>query len=172
MSSTQTSGKFLWDMQMAPLIQAFLLLTIFVGLVTPRYIRGVPHNKGTWQWLLGDTPSWISHTRKKGEIYTWLRTQTVRLNSPIVQVAVRPFARPWIVLADFRETQDILTRRAKTFDRAEFMQKVFRTIIPHGMITYRSEDPNLQVNKMLVRGFMGPTVLNKVNRANESSIFY
>jgi hypothetical protein len=44
------------------------------------------------------------------------------------------------------------------------MQKVFRTVIPHGMITFKSEDPRLQANKMLVRGFMAPTVLNEVTR--------
>ncbi|KAL7625212.1 hypothetical protein AAE478_004427 [Parahypoxylon ruwenzoriense] len=139
-----------------------LVLALLISLAIPPRLPGIPHNKGFITWFLGDIPSLVAHTRVKNEIYTWLSAQNVRLNSPIVQVSVRPFTKPWVIVTDFREAQDVLTRRTKTFDRAHFITEVFSTLIPHGMITMKSDDPSIQTNKMLVRGFMSPTTLNEV----------
>jgi len=151
------------------LVTGFLGFILFINLAIPRRLPGVPYKKGFKRWLLGDIPSWVAHVWEKGEMYTWIVRQLVELDSPIIQVSVRPFSKPWIVISDYREMQDILTRRAKTFDRAEFMQKVFKTVIPQGMITFTSDDPRFHVNKQLVRGFMAPTILNEARYQNSLS---
>lgn len=42
-------------------------------------------------------------------IIDWFPLQCTELNSPIVQLFIRPLGRPMVFLADWRETQDILT---------------------------------------------------------------
>ncbi|RYP07819.1 hypothetical protein DL764_002274 [Monosporascus ibericus] len=161
MWSALAGSAFPWEVQLTLLTVSPLILALLISLAIPRRLRGIPYNGGITMWFLGDIPSMVSHIRRKPEMYTWLSAQNVKLGSPIVQVSVRPFAAPWVVVADFREAQDVLTRRTKTFDRATFIKNVFGTLIPHGMITMKSDDPRLHTNKMLVRGFMAPTTLNE-----------
>jgi hypothetical protein len=169
MSYFQLVSAFLGGPQITSLVTGFLGVFQFRYLAITQRLRGVIYKKGFKLWLLGDIPSWAAHVWEKEEIYTWMARQHVELDSLIIQVSVRPLSKSFIILSDYREMQDILRRRRKTFDRAEFMQRVFKTVISQGMIAFTSDNPKFHVNKQLVRGFMAPMILNEARNQNSLS---
>ena len=68
----------------------------------PRPILGIPYNKASARSILGDMPAMMKHTKQTSQVFDWMVGQCVALNSPIVQVFVRPLGRPFVVVADFR----------------------------------------------------------------------
>lgn len=78
------------------LIAAALAICGFLlyRLVLPKPIAGIPYNKHSARRLLGDLPDAFTWHRERKELFTWLTAQTVKLNSPIVQVFMRPLGRP------------------------------------------------------------------------------
>jgi hypothetical protein len=61
---------------------------------------------------------------------SWFSIQVTKPKSLIIQVFVKPFKKPWVVLADFRESQDIPMRRTKKFDQATNFRDVLLGFIP------------------------------------------
>ena len=43
---------------------------------------------------------------------------------------MRPFGKPWVIVADFREAQDIQTNRQHEFDRSTYIGEVFGPLLP------------------------------------------
>ncbi|KAA8567241.1 hypothetical protein EYC84_010281 [Monilinia fructicola] len=86
----------------------------------PKPIPGIAHNPKAIKSLFGDAPDMIKEVSVTGEFRVWCAKQVKKMNSPICQVFIRPFSQPWILLADFREAKDILTRR-KEFDKSSFL---------------------------------------------------
>ena len=85
---------------------AGLLVTIGVLLyraALPKPIPGIPCAQYSINRLFGDVPDALKYHAKTSETVAFLASRCEELKSPIVQVFVRPFARPWVVLADSRE---------------------------------------------------------------------
>ncbi|KAL3292545.1 cytochrome P450 [Colletotrichum asianum] len=59
----------------------------------------------------------VSVTR---ELNVWLLKQVNTLQTPLSQVFVDPFSKPWVLLADAIEAQDVMMRRPE-FDRSDFI---------------------------------------------------
>lgn len=55
-------------------------------------------------------------------MFDWMTAQTEKLNSPVVQLFLKPFCPPIVVITDQREIQDVVLRRAKEFDRSTFFK--------------------------------------------------
>ena len=146
---------------------AIVLYLTYLSL-RPKPIPGVPYNAAGANSIAGDLPSMLAYTSAGGEFFPWLSSQTEKLGSPIVQVFLRPFSKPWIVLSDFREAQDILQRRTKEFDRSDFPSEVFSPIMPEFHMPMKSSDDRLKANKFLMRDLMTPGFLNQVGHFNQS----
>ncbi len=80
----------------------------------PKPIPGIAYNPNATKSLLGDAPGMIKEVKLTGEFRVWCAKQVKLMNSPICQVFIRPFSKPWVLLADFRESKDILMRRRET----------------------------------------------------------
>lgn len=128
----------------------------------PKPIPGIPYNPAATKSLFGDVPELMQFMKRTGQTFQWISDQNVRHNSPIVQVFTRPFSKPWVVLSDFRESQDICLRRSKEFDRSNFFGDVFVGLFPDHHISKSSKDPVFQHNRNLVNHLMTPAFLNKV----------
>ncbi|KAG8160649.1 hypothetical protein KVR01_008913 [Diaporthe batatas] len=76
--------------------------------------------------MLGDAPSMIRHKRKHSTVFDWMTAQSLELNSPIVQLFLKPFFQPVVVITDPREAHHILLRRAKDFDRSNYFRDPYR----------------------------------------------
>ena len=69
----------------------------------PKPIPGIPCARYSINRLFGDVPDALKYHAKTSETVAFLASRCEELKSPIVQVFVRPFSRPWVVLADSRE---------------------------------------------------------------------
>lgn len=76
---------------------------------------------------------------------------------------VKPASKPWVVLADPYETQDLLQRRTKEFDRSGFMIDLISGILPEQSIQFTSPDERFKKNRHLINHLMAPTFINQVS---------
>lgn len=127
----------------------------------PRPIAGIPYNKDAGNSILGDVPAMVSHVSRTKQIFTWLVAQNVKLNSPVVQVFCRPLGKPWVVITDFRESQDILMRRTKEFDRSDFFIDIFSGLLPDHHIWMKTND-TFKAHRRLLQDLMTPAFLQQV----------
>ena len=81
----------------------------------PKPIEGIPYNSHAVRRILGDVPDAMKYRADTHEVFGFLEEQLVKHNTPIFQFFMRPFGKPWVVISDFRETQDILSRRTREF---------------------------------------------------------
>jgi hypothetical protein len=148
-------------------------VAIYAGIVTvllylayrwalPRPLPGIPYNAHATQSIFGDIPSLMKHMSTSTEVYPWMYSQNVQLNSPIIQLFMKPLSRPWVIIADYRETLDILTRRAKQLDRSPYFADIFHGVMPENHITMSSTDERFAAHKRLIQGSMAPPFLHGV----------
>ncbi|KAI3316576.1 cytochrome P450 [Xylariaceae sp. AK1471] len=102
------------------LISYALILYALYCCLLPRPLPGIPYNAKATRSVFGDAPDMIREVAKTGQVMQWMASQTRKMNAPMVQVFVRPFCRPWVLLADYREAQDVLLRRGREFGRSSF----------------------------------------------------
>lgn len=133
----------------------------------PKPVPGIAYNPKATKSLLGDTPDMIKEVSVTGEFRVWCAKQVKKMNSPICQVFIRPFGKPWIFLADFRESRDILMRR-KEFDKSSFLSDgmacmgAFHGIYPTGD-KFKASRQLIQdlMTTTFLNNHMGPAVYNK-----------
>ena len=84
----------------------------------PRPIPGIPYNKTSARRIFGDVPEFLAYQAEtSGTLSQWIAQQATEFESPVFQLFLRPFGKPWVVTSDFREAQDVMVRRAREFDR-------------------------------------------------------
>jgi hypothetical protein len=71
----------------------------------PRPIPGIPYNKEATKSLLGDVLAMVQYVGKTKEVAPYFTQQTLKLRSPIIQLFIRPFGKPYVLISDFREIQ-------------------------------------------------------------------
>ncbi|KAI9663809.1 MAG: hypothetical protein M1821_007299 [Bathelium mastoideum] len=142
---------------MATLIEIALIvasgLSLLYWLLLPRAIPGIPYNKDSKRSVLGDLPKLVKFSRTCDEPFKWMATQCMHLQSPIIQVWLKPLQGPSVVLSDFRETQDVLNGRTKEFDRSQLFADLFANTMPHSLIRRKTDE----VWKTVRRHFMDAT---------------
>lgn len=145
---------------------ALLIVLLVYRLALPKPIPGIPYNVSAARSILGDIPAMASHIKhtKGNSFVTYLSATTANLGSPLVQLFVRPLAGnpPMLVLADARESQDVLLRRGRQFDRSPSMGDLAWGIAPGHHIHLRTEDPGFKAQRRLVQDLMTPSFLHGV----------
>jgi hypothetical protein len=150
-----------------PALSALLAVGLLSGLyllyrkALPKPIPGIPYNKDAARSVLGDLSAMVAHQNETGQIFPWMVSQNVNLNSPMVQLFLRPFQKPWVVVTDFRESQDILLRRTREFDRSDFLGDVFVSLVPEFHISKKSIDEKFKSNRNLIKDLMTPAFLHE-----------
>ena len=128
----------------------------------PKPIPGIPYNKEATKRLFGDIPSFTKWQIERPELFSWMAAQCNALNSPVIQLFMRPLGgRPWVILTDFREAQDIMSRRTKEFDRSEFFGDLFTGLLPHHHV-HMPTGNEWRKHRRLVADTMSPSFLNDV----------
>lgn len=52
----------------------------------------------------GDVPDFLKHYAKTREMMSFLAVKCQEMNTPVIQLFMRPLGRPWVVLCDGRES--------------------------------------------------------------------
>ena len=155
------SGSKVLRISYLVIIPAFLLYVVYCWAL-PKPIPGIPYDKHASRSILGSLPEMIMYFRKTGRIRPWITEHPSKHNSVITQFWPRPFRRPALILSDFRESQDILLRRTKEFDRSPGTSAVFAGTVGNHHIAMMTSDPRFKGNKQLVKDLMSPSFLNEV----------
>jgi cytochrome P450 len=88
---------------------------------------------------------------------------TTRHQSPIVQAFIKPGSLPWVIVTDPYESQDILQRRTKEFDRSGFFGELIGGILPEQHIQFLSSDARFKNNRNLINHLMAPTFIKEIS---------
>lgn len=126
----------------------------------PKPIPGVAYNPEAARSILGDLPSLL---RDPDGMFDWMVKQTARHpDSPLVQVFLQPFGRrPFVLMADFRESQDILVRRGREWDRSDWTVDLFSGLLPMHHINLKT-GAQWKAHRRLLQDLMTPSFLNGV----------
>ncbi|KAI1114092.1 hypothetical protein F5Y14DRAFT_451272 [Nemania sp. NC0429] len=87
----------------------------------PKPIPGFLKNLEAARRVLGDAPDMLREVSVTGEFGVWYAAQVKKMDSPVCRVFIRPFAKPWVLLADFRRSRDNLMRRHES-DKPKFIE--------------------------------------------------
>ncbi|EXJ69984.1 uncharacterized protein A1O5_07057 [Cladophialophora psammophila CBS 110553] len=153
-----------------PVTGAYFILTpvcvafLYLGYrrLLPRPIPGIPYNESATHSLFGDIPEMMNYMARTEEVWPWIADQVTKHQSPIVQVFARPFARPWVIISDHRESCDVLLRRTKEFDRSNFTADVFTGLVPDMHISFKSTEEQFKLHRNLLKDLMTPAFLHAV----------
>ncbi|KAI3325576.1 cytochrome P450 [Xylariaceae sp. AK1471] len=129
----------------------------------PKPIPGVPYDESARNNLFGNLPELIFMLRTTGKTRPYFTGHVKKHHSALTQVWLGPLSKPSLILADFRETQDILLRRTREFDRGPRVTDFFAGVVPNHHIAMVSADPRFKGNKELVRDLMTPNFLHEVS---------
>ncbi|KAH8646845.1 cytochrome P450 [Xylariales sp. PMI_506] len=129
-------------------------------LALPRPLPGIPYSEDAAKSLLGSLPEIVSFSMEHGLVLPWFPLQNAKYNSPLYQFWEMPLAQPSVIVMDFQETQDILTRRTKEFDHGKRWTDAFVGVMPDHHISMMSSDPRFKRNKEIIRDLMSPTFLH------------
>ena len=116
----------------------------------PRPYPEITHNPAAAKRISGDLPDLLEHYKRTKEASGFSLEQCKNLKSPIVQLFLRPFSPPFICLDDPRETEDIMLRRTKEFDRAPSTIAFFKPLIPHATLVQPSNQVLKQQRRLWV----------------------
>lgn len=130
-------------------------------LALPRPIPGIPYNQASAHSILGDLPRLLAHWNEKKENVDWMTMQCVELGSPIVQLFLQPFSYPLVVLSDHRETEDILIRRTREFDRSKIITELLGGLVKHATIVMPSHEL-FRSQRKIWANTMSPAFLSEV----------
>ncbi|KAM3551378.1 hypothetical protein MY1884_007749 [Beauveria asiatica] len=149
------------------LILVFLFITTTLYTIRqwllPRPLPGIPYNAEAARSLLGDV---MAIQRESPEnISEWVVRQSDRHRSPVYQVFLVPFARPFVVVSDFREAQDILVRRGHEFDRSDLAIALLRGEMPNFHACLKT-GPVWAAHRRLLQDVMSPAFLHGVAAPN------
>ena len=157
--------KFYQWPSVAPIISlTAVALYLLYRAALPKPIPGIPYHKSSAKSILGDAPALVKHKDETQEGYDWMMQQCIELDSPIIQLFIRPFRRPIVFVTDFREAQDVLLRRTKEFDRSDFFGEMFQGVLPHSHL-HRRSDAIWKAQRRLLADTMTPAFLNDVGSA-------
>ncbi|KAK4096396.1 cytochrome P450 monooxygenase [Parathielavia hyrcaniae] len=156
MSLSMALSPGLWCISFLAIVVAASLVR---WLLLPKPLPRIPYSQASARRIAGDIPE-LGHA--KG-VRAWMRDLFATHNSPIVQVFMSPFSRPWVLIADYNEAYDIQVRRFKEFEKSGMTIANFRGIIPNGFVSMKAADAAFQHNKELVSHLMAPTFLNHVS---------
>lgn len=127
--------------------------------LSPRPLPGIPYNESSAQRFAGDIPDMRAAPSRR----RWLLTRPQEHGAPLAQILLPLFA-PFVVLTDYREAWDILTRRTREFDRGVKMGSIIGYMAPSFQITLRSSDPRFKGHRELVKDLMTPGFLSQVSK--------
>lgn len=118
----------------------FGCLYILSRAALPKPIPGIPFVPGSEKNILGNLPLALAHAKDAGRFSSYFFKPAEDLQVPLLQLFMRPFGRPWLLLCDGREAQDLMTRRAHEFEYADFAIDLHRGAWPGTLPALKTND--------------------------------
>lgn len=153
-------GEHSSPLMTASISLAFVAVALYLlyRWLLPKPLPGIAYNLEATTSLWGDEPALARYLSANGEFSSWLGEQCLKLGSPVVQVFVQPFRKPWILVADFHEAQDILMRRTD-FEKPQFLIDGLAALGDFHA-RYKTDDDRFRARRQLRQDLMAPKFLN------------
>ncbi|KAI1120036.1 cytochrome P450 monooxygenase [Nemania abortiva] len=128
----------------------------------PRPLPGIPYNEVSAHRIMGDVPAMMQHMKctEGGTFITYIVKTMMALNSPLIQVFIRPLHKPLLILGDFPEANDLLIRR-KDFDRSHTLGDLVKGLAPDHHIHLETGEA-WKIQRQLVQDLMTPSFLHSI----------
>ncbi|CAK4001931.1 cytochrome P450 monooxygenase [Lecanosticta acicola] len=127
----------------------------------PKPLAGIPYNPEAAQRFFGDV---VFFPKPDAPAFrAWLTSLGERLQSPIVQVFIRPYGKPALVVYDYWEAYDINNRRLDEFDKTERNRQIFSEVVPQNHTSMRASDAAYPRSKNMIKGVMVPSFISEIN---------
>ncbi|KAF3346041.1 Protein artemis [Verticillium dahliae VDG2] len=143
------------ELPITPLVVTVLLLVPLTLYILQRPIPSIPH--APWAVLTTDLPALIAHPTTG---FAYLKSLPTTHQTPLRQVWLKPFSRPYLLLADYREARDILTRR-REWDRSDYSISILGGVAPRHHINLK-HGPAWRYHRALLADTMAPAFLHAV----------
>ncbi|KAI0391300.1 cytochrome P450 [Xylariaceae sp. FL0594] len=128
----------------------------------PRPLAGIPYNELSARNVFGDVPAMLSHiANEDGTFISYLVNTLEKLNEPLVQVFIKPFGRPLLILSDYQEAHHMMVHRTKEFDRSTSSGDLVRGLGPDHHIHLKTT-PAWKAQRRLVQDLMTQSFLHHV----------
>jgi hypothetical protein len=143
-------------------ITALSLFALYRRLL-PKPIPGIPYDKAATSSLMGDLPGLLKAINSgEGNFTSWMVDQIAKHKAPVCQVFISfPSNAPTVIISDAQESQDILLRRGKEFDRSVFTTDFLAGILPNHHIRLHTNE-KFKLQRRLVQDLMTPSFLRNV----------
>lgn len=162
-SSRTASVSIAASVSITVLVTVGTLLYLAYRWVLPKPIPGIPYDEAASQSLLGNVPELLRFAKENdGNIVPWFVKKLAEKNAPMVQVWIKPFQPPAVIISDYMEIEDMMVRRTKEFNRGKGFKWLFGQVSPEFHITKPSGSPEHKRSKELIRDLMTPKFLNEV----------
>jgi len=151
-----------------PLAVAFGVLGLVYFLyrfAMPRPLGYIPYDPTNARKPFGDLPSIVRRSKETGSLSPGMFDIARKLKTPIAQILTPGFVPPFIVLNDPRETEDIMLRRNREFDRSPTTTRLFAPLVPRSTLAQLTT-PELRAQKRLWSGVMNADFLRRVVAPN------
>lgn len=137
-------------------------LRFLYSLALPKPLPGIPYNRESARRILGDVLGIKYHMAEKegGTFITYILETMKALDAPLIQVFIRPFSRPLLILGDFPEAHDMLVKR-KEFDRSHTLGDLVLGLAPDHHI-HLPTGTAWKAQRRLVQDLMTPSFLHNV----------
>ncbi|KAK1540877.1 cytochrome P450 monooxygenase [Colletotrichum paranaense] len=143
-------------------IFAMTLIYLLHRSLLSKPIPGIPHNKHAAKNIMGDIDSFLDSQKQGISMFRWVAAQAENLQSPIIQLFMRPLSPPTVIVTDFREAEDISMRRYKEFDRTDFLRYISQPLMPQFHMMMKSDDPMFKRQRKWLQDLMTPAFLHGV----------
>lgn len=128
----------------------------------PKPIPGIPYRRSNAQKVFGNGLEMLAWKKEHGEMFGYLAKMAIELDAPIFQIFVHPLQKPWVVIADTREANDIMTRRtSKDFDRSKFLGDLMMSLSPEFHF-HMPTGSRWKAHRKLLADTMSPAFLSEV----------
>ncbi|KAI0201517.1 hypothetical protein F4808DRAFT_459646 [Astrocystis sublimbata] len=145
----------------AGLVLSLSLLLLYRAAL-PKPLPGIPYNASSARNMFGDVPAMLSHiANEDGTFISYLINSLEKLDAPLVQVFIKPFGKPLLILSDYQEASHMMINRTKEFDRSTSSGDLVRGLGPDHHIHLKTT-PAWRAQRRLVQDLMTPSFLTNV----------
>lgn len=133
----------------------------------PKPYPGIPYNEESARRITGDIPSLIPlmQQEKTGFSTAVFALTTQKLGTPVAQFLFPGIRKPFIIIDDPLEIEDILHRRNKEFDKAPTAINLMQPLFPRGTLSQYTT-PELRAQKRVWADVMSAEFLRKAAAPN------
>ncbi|KAK2028789.1 cytochrome P450 [Colletotrichum zoysiae] len=140
-----------------------VLMRLVYRSLLPKRLPGIPCNKDSSTRLLGDT-SYFMEIRKSGGFWLHFFTDLLSNNkTPIAQFFPGPLSGNNVVIGDYREARDLMTKRNKDLGRGYKNIVTWQGVLPGHIIGMESFHPSYKEASFLTKDLMTPNFLHRVS---------